>query len=58
MKYGPAQPDAMVEHFVTCVLEDRQPMCGPRAARDILEITLAALQSSRENRVVHLPLPA
>ena len=57
-KYGPAQPDAMVEHFVSCILEDRQPMSGPRAARDILEITLAALQSSRENRVVHLPLPA
>ena len=56
--YGPAQPDAMVEHFVSCILEDRQPMCSPRDARNALEITLAALQSSREHRVVHLPLPA
>ena len=58
VKYGPAQPDAMVEHFVSCILEDRQPMCSPRDARNALEITLAALQSSRENRVVNLPLPA
>ncbi len=58
VKYGPAQPDAMVEHFVSCILEDRQPMCSPRDARNALEITLAALQSSRENRVVDLPLPA
>ena len=54
--YGPTQPTTMVEHFVTCILEDRQPMCSPRDARNALEITLAALQSSRENRVVKLPL--
>ena len=57
LKYGPAQMDSLIDHFVTCILEDRTPMCGPRDARNALEITLAALQSSRENRVVKLPLP-
>jgi len=58
LTYGPVQMSSMVEHFVSCILEDRTPMCSPRDARDALEITLAALQSSRENRVVKLPLPA
>ena len=46
-----------LDHFVDSVLNDTEPMCGPKAARDTLEITLAALQSARENRVVELPLP-
>ena len=49
-------PDA-IDHFVDSVLRDKEPMCGPKIARDILEITLAALQSAKENKVVKLPLP-
>jgi len=51
--------DAMydtIDHFVDSVLKDKEPMCGPKVARDILEITLAALQSAKENKVVKLPL--
>ncbi|MCX8213419.1 MAG: Gfo/Idh/MocA family oxidoreductase [SAR202 cluster bacterium] len=44
------------DHFVDSVLTDTEPMCGAQAARDTLEITLAALESARENRVVELPL--
>ena len=56
LKYGPDAAYDTLEHFVDSVLNDTEPMCGPKDARDTLEITLAALESARENRVVKLPL--
>lgn len=56
VKYGfDAVYDAL-DHFVDSILNDTEPMCGAKAARDTLEITLAALESARKNRVVELPL--
>ena len=57
LPYGPDQAYAMIDHFVQAVLNDQTPMCGPQDARDTLEITLAALESARQNKVVKLPLP-
>ncbi|MSP14897.1 MAG: Gfo/Idh/MocA family oxidoreductase [Chloroflexi bacterium] len=56
MYYGPNRVYDMVDHFVDCVLHDRSPMCGLEDARNALEVTLAALQSAKENRVIKLPL--
>lgn len=42
------------EYFVSCVLEDKQPICGARAGREALEVSLGILRSSKEKRVVSL----
>ena len=57
VKYGSDNVSDALDHFVDSIINDTEPMCGPKAARDTLEITLAALQSASENRVVELPLP-
>ena len=56
LKFGGDAMYDTIDHFVDSVLKDKEPMCGPKVARDILEITLAALQSAKENKVVKLPL--
>jgi|GEM_PF-3500609 predicted dehydrogenase len=56
LKYGSDAVYDALDHFVDSILNDTEPMCGAQAARDTLEITLAALESARENRVVELPL--
>ena len=58
LHYGPDKGYQAIDHFVQAVLNDETPMCGPQDARDTLEITLAALESAREGKVVKLPLPA
>lgn len=56
LKFGSNPIYDTIDHFVDSVLKDEEPMCGPKDARDTLEITLAALQSAKENKVVRLPL--
>ena len=56
VRYGSNNVYDMIDHFVRAVLEDRDVMCTPQDARDTLEITLAALRSAGESRVVKLPL--
>ncbi len=54
IKYGPDKLYDTVDHFVGCVLDGGEPMCSAREARATLEVTLAALESARENRAVRL----
>ena len=57
IKYGADRYYDLTDHFVDSILNDREPMCNAQDARNTLEVTLAALQSAKENRVVKLPLP-
>ena len=43
----PTPRDAAHRHFVHCILEDRPPLGTPEHARHVVEIMLAAAESSR-----------
>jgi predicted dehydrogenase len=45
---------AELQHFMSCVREGTQPRVNGEDGKRVLEIALAAKQSSREQRVVHL----
>ncbi|MEW6355306.1 MAG: Gfo/Idh/MocA family oxidoreductase [Planctomycetota bacterium] len=45
-----------MEHFLDCVRNDTEPLVTGIDGRAALEISLAAQQSAREERIVHLPL--
>jgi predicted dehydrogenase len=45
-----------LKHFIECILEDKTPMTGGEAARNSLEVCLAALKSAELNIPVKLPL--
>lgn len=57
IKFGPSKNlYDTVDHFIECIINDVKPMCSAEEARTTLEITLAALQSASENKVVKLPI--
>jgi len=43
-------------HFVECILQDKEPMTGPREARADLEFAVAAYTSAETGMPVRLPL--
>ena len=45
-----------IDEFVACIREDREPPVTGKDARAVLEICLAAYESTREGRPVKLPL--
>ena len=53
-KYGGDNPYAMVDHYVNALLNGTEPMGTEKDARDTLEITLAALESAKHNRLIIL----
>ena len=44
-----------MNHFVTCVRDDRQPLCTGADGRAVLEVLLAAYASAGQGRRVELP---
>lgn len=52
-RFGPAYT-AQIEHFVECLLHDRQPAISAEDARAALQACLAATLSQREGRVVYV----
>ncbi len=48
--------DAECRHFVECILEDKEPITGPREARADLELVVAAYRSAETGMTVRLPL--
>jgi predicted dehydrogenase len=50
----PTPRDAAHRHFVRCILEDRPPLGTPEHARHVVEIMLAAAESSRTDQRVGL----
>jgi inositol 2-dehydrogenase len=52
-RFGPAYT-AQIEHFVECLLHDRQPSISADDARAALRACLAATLSQREGRVVYV----
>lgn len=49
---------ARVDHFVDCILNDKEPAVSIEMGRDVVEIADAAYRSIAENRPVELPLKA
>ncbi|MEM6528448.1 MAG: Gfo/Idh/MocA family oxidoreductase, partial [Chloroflexota bacterium] len=45
---------AQIEHFVECLLEDKDPVVTPADARAALQATLAATISQHEGRIVYV----
>jgi len=45
-----------IQHFVHCILDDREPTISPRDARAALEMALAAQRSAETGELVLLPL--
>ena len=45
-----------IRHFVSCILEDKEPMGGRQYAQVALEMALAAQHSAEEGRPIKLPL--
>ncbi|SEG16704.1 Gfo/Idh/MocA family protein [Paenibacillus sp. UNC499MF] len=45
-----------LEHFITCIREDKEPLVTAEDALRALEIVLAALESARTGQPVRLPL--
>ena len=43
-----------IDHFVTCVLEGKDPSVGPREGRDALKVALALEESARSHKPVRL----
>jgi inositol 2-dehydrogenase len=52
-RFGPAYTK-QIEHFVDCLVHDRAPSVTPADARAALQIGLAATESQRTGRVVHV----
>jgi myo-inositol 2-dehydrogenase / D-chiro-inositol 1-dehydrogenase len=52
--YGAESVRALVDHFVAAVRGEARPELGPSDARAALSVVLAARESARHNRVVHL----
>jgi len=48
--------DAECRHFVQCILEDKEPITGPKEARADLELIVAAYRSAETGMAVRLPL--
>ena len=48
--------EAECRHFVECILEDKEPITGPREARADLELVVAAYRSAETGMPVRLPL--
>ena len=48
--------DAECRHFVDCILEDQEPITGPKEARADLELVVAAYRSAETGLAVRLPL--
>ena len=48
--------DAECRHFVECILEDKEPITGPKEARADLELIVAAYRSAETGTAVRLPL--
>jgi len=47
---------ARVDHFVECVLNDKEPAIPGDVGRDVIEVTEAAYRSVRENKPIQLPI--
>lgn len=47
---------ARVDHFVDCILHDREPAVSVEMGRDVIEVTEAAYRSIAENKPIELPL--
>jgi predicted dehydrogenase len=54
--YNPSGHLGEIEHFVDCVLQDREPLTPGEAGRYSLECAWAAIQSFRTHQPVTLPL--
>ncbi|MFC1961336.1 Gfo/Idh/MocA family oxidoreductase, partial [Chloroflexota bacterium] len=52
-RFGPAYV-AQIEHFVDCLLHDRQPLVTAADARAALQVCVAATLSQHEERVVYV----
>lgn len=46
-----------IQHFIDCILEDKEPMATGEDGRKAVEIVLAATRSILEGKPVNLPLP-
>jgi predicted dehydrogenase len=49
-----ARQETPEEHFVRCVIEDREPIVTPYMARQVLEVVLAIRESAATGRAVAL----
>ncbi|GAB4509999.1 MAG: scyllo-inositol 2-dehydrogenase [Anaerolineae bacterium] len=52
-RFGPAYT-RQIEHFADCVANDRTPIVTPEDARAALQVSLAAIRSQHEGRVVYV----
>lgn len=52
-RFGPAYV-AQIEHFVDCLIHDKQPLVTPQDARAALQTSIAATISQHEGRVVYV----
>ncbi|MCD6170765.1 MAG: Gfo/Idh/MocA family oxidoreductase [Candidatus Latescibacteria bacterium] len=48
--------EAECRHFVECILQDKEPITGPKEARADLELVVAAYRSAQTGMPVRLPL--
>jgi len=48
--------DAECRHFVECILQDKEPITGPKEARADLELVVVAYRSAQTGMPVRLPL--
>src|SRR5438093_723027 len=51
---GPKNFVGECEHFIDCIVHDREPLTNGREARKSMEAILAAYQGDDENRIVWL----
>jgi predicted dehydrogenase len=47
---------ARVDHFVDCIINNKEPAVSVEMGRDVMEVTEAAYISNRQNRLVELPI--
>ena len=51
-RFAELQRGSLIEHLADCIRDGVQPVASGRHARHVLEVMLAAQQSSRESRVI------